>query len=257
MTVRWTYAFVDRPAPRFPEAVAFWAAVTGTRPSGPRGERGEFTTLVPDGGADACLKVQALDRGEADGGSGGVHLDLAVEDVGAFTAVAVAAGAVCVAGHAGWAVLRSPGGQMFCAVPWHGETVRPPVVDGCRADQVCLGSGPSAYDAEVVFWTRLTGWASVAGSRPEFHVLQSPPRSPARILLQRFDDEGPAVAHLDLACADRTAARARHEELGASHVATGPRWTVMRDPAGGVYCLTDRDPQTGILPGVRSRPRLP
>ena len=241
MTVRWTYVFVDRPAPSFERATRFWADVTGTRPSGPRGERGEFTTLVPDG-ADACLKVQALGSGD-----GGAHVDFAVEDVGAFTAVAVEAGASCVAGHGGWAVLRSPAGQLFCAVPWHGEAVRPPVVNGCRADQVCLGSGPSAYDAEAAFWTRLTGWTSVAGSRPEFHVLQPPAGSPARILLQRFDDEGPASAHLDLACADRTAVRTRHEELGASRVAAGPHWTVMRDPAGGVYCLTDRHPETGTL----------
>jgi hypothetical protein len=245
MTVRWTYAFLDRPARRFERAVGFWAAVTGTRPSGLRGERDEFTTLLHDG-ADACLKVQSLDSADGDV-EGGAHLDFAVEDVGAFVAAAREAGAGTVAEHEGWAVLRSPGGHLFCAVPWQGEAVRPPVVDGCRADQVCLGSSPSVHDAEVAFWARLTGWTSVAGSRPEFHVLQPPSGSPVRILLQRFTDEGPAAAHLDLACADRAATRARHEELGASHAATGARWTVMRDPAGGVYCITDRDPGTGTL----------
>jgi hypothetical protein len=30
-------------------------------------------------------------------------------------------------------------------------------------------------------------------------------------------------------------------------VADGARWVVMRDPAGGVYCLTARDPKTGGL----------
>ncbi|MHB9859155.1 VOC family protein [Streptomyces sp. YIM S03343] len=244
MTVRWTYAFLDRPGPHFERAVGFWAAVTGTRPSGLRGERGEFTTLLPDG-ADACLKVQSLTSD--DGGEGGAHLDLAVEDIGAFTAAALSAGAGCIAEHEGWAVLRSPGGQLFCAVPWQGETVRPPVAEGCRADQVCLGTGPSVHDAEIAFWSRLTGWATVAGSRPEFHVLQPPPGSPVRILLQRFAEDGPASAHLDMASADRAATRTRHEELGASYVATGPHWTVMRDPAGGVYCLTDRDPETGTL----------
>jgi hypothetical protein len=249
MTVRWTYAFLDRPARRFERAVGFWAAVTAARPSGLRGERDEFTTLLHDG-ADACLKVQSLDSPESGGESGhggGAHLDFAVEDVGAFVAAARDAGAGTVAEHDGWTVLRSPGGQLFCAVPWHGEAVRPPVVDGCRADQVCLGSSPSVHDTEVAFWTGLTGWTSLAGSRPEFRVLQPPPGSPLRILLQRFADEGPADAHLDLACADRAATRARHEALGASHAATGAHWTVMRDPAGGLYCLTDRDPGTGTL----------
>ena len=27
----------------------------------------------------------------------------------------------------------------------------------------------------------------------------------------------------------------------------GAHWTVLRDPAGGVYCLTARDPGTGTL----------
>lgn len=49
MIIRWTYAFADRPADRLAEARAFWTAVTGTRPSEPRGERGEFATLLPDG----------------------------------------------------------------------------------------------------------------------------------------------------------------------------------------------------------------
>ncbi|MGW4599676.1 hypothetical protein ACWEOA_30965 [Streptomyces sp. NPDC004457] len=83
MTIRWTYAFADRPAARLADACAFRTAVTGTRLSASRGEHGD------------------------------------------------------------WAVLRSPAGQAFCAVPWHGETVRPPVVSGSRPDQVCLGVPPS------------------------------------------------------------------------------------------------------------------
>jgi hypothetical protein len=138
---------------------------------------------------------------------------------------------------------------LFCAVRGHGEAVRPPVVAGSRLDQVCLDIPPSAYAAESDFWAALTGWERLTGSRPEFEVLRPPAGLPVRILLQRLDAERPASAHLDLACADVAEVRARHEELGAVAVHHGPHWSVMRDPAGGIYCLTGRDPQTGALPG--------
>ena len=243
--VRWTYAFVDRPAARFERACAFWTAVTGTGLSELRGEQGEFVTLVPEKG-DACVKVQ----GVADG-DGGAHLDFAVEDVPGFVEGALKLGAETAATYDGWAVLRSPAGQLFCAVPWHGESLRPPVVDGSRLDQVCVDVPPSAYEAEVAFWSGLLpDWTSRPGSRPEFHVVQPPPGLPIRILLQRLGEERAGSAHLDLACADIEATRVRHEELGAATVAHGKHWTVMRDPAGGTYCLTGRDPETGGLPSA-------
>ncbi|MFH0520844.1 VOC family protein [Streptomyces sp. M41] len=252
MSIRWTYAFVDRPAASFGLAHTFWTAVTDTRLSEFRGDQGEFVTLLPGGGADPCVKAQGVDTG-----AGGAHLDFAVDDVPRFIDSALRLGAGVAAEHEGWAVLRSPVGQLFCAVPWHQEAVRPPVVHGSRLDQVCLDVPPSVYEAEVAFWSALLdGWTSRPGSRPEFHVLAPPPGLPIRILLQRLDERGPggeeraACAHLDLACADIAATRARHEELGASFVAQGSHWTVMRDPAGGVYCLTGRDPETGGLPAA-------
>ncbi|MDC0768088.1 VOC family protein [Streptomyces sp. HD] len=264
MTIRWTYAFIDRPAASFGRAHAFWAAVTETRLSGFRGAKSEFVTLLPGGGADACVKAQGVDSG-----AGGAHLDLAVDDVPECVESALRLGAGVAAEHEGWAVLRSPAGQLFCAVPWHGESVRPPVVHGSRLDQVCVDVPPSLYGAEVAFWSALLdGWESAPGSLPEFHVLKPPPGMPVRILLQRLGEEGTggerpggerpgeerrASAHLDLACADIAATRARHEELGATFVTRGAHWTVMRDPAGGVYCLTGRDPETGGLP----RPQTP
>lgn len=246
--VLWAYAFIDRPRERLADAGAFWTAVTGTRLSEPRGPEREFATLLA-AGADACVKVQGVAAGE-----GGAHLDFCVADVPAFTGSALRLGARLVAGHEGWAVLRSPGGQSFCAVPWHGESLRPPVVRGSRLDQVCLDIPPSAYDAEVAFWAALLpDWEAGRGSRPEFRVLKPPPGLPVRILLQRLDGERPPAAHLDLACADIAATRARHEEAGASFVSEGAHWTVLRDPAGGVYCLTGRDPATGGLPRTGDR----
>ncbi|WP_053662108.1 VOC family protein [Streptomyces sp. MMG1121] len=247
MLIRWTYAFADRPADRLGEAGAFWTTVTGTRLSEPRGERGEFMTLLPDAatGADACVKLQGVAEGD-----GGAHLDLCVQDVREAAATARDLGADLVADHGDLVVLRSPAGQLFCVVAWHGEAVRPPVVAGGRLDQVCLDIPPSAYRAESDFWAGLTGWERLAGSRPEFEVLRPPAGLPVRILLQRLAAERPASAHLDLACADIGAVRARHERLGAVPVSHGPHWSVMRDPAGGVYCLTGRDPETGGLPGA-------
>lgn len=245
MSIRWTYAFVDRPAGSFARAHAFWTAVTDTRLSEFRGEQGEFVTLLPGGGADPCVKVQGVDSG-----AGGAHLDFAVDDVPDFLKSALRLGAGIAAEHEGWAVLRSPAGKLFCAVPWHGESVRPPVVRGSRLDQVCVDLPPSLYDAEVAFWSALLAdWTSVPGSRPEFHVLKPPTGLPLHILLQRLDEERPTSAHLDLACADVDATRARHEELGAAFVSQGAHWTVLRDPAGGTYCLTGRDPETGGLAG--------
>jgi hypothetical protein len=124
------------------------------------------------------------------------------------------------------------------------------VVHGSRLDQICLDVPPSVYDTEVAFWTGLlAGWESAPGSLPEFHVVKPPPGLPVRLLLQRLGSERPASAHLDFACADIEATRERHERLGARVVARGGHWTVMRDPAGGTYCLTGRDPETGGLPG--------
>lgn len=155
MRIRWTYAFIDRPAGSFGRAHAFWTAVTDTRLSGFRGEREEFVTLLPGGGADACVKAQGVGSGP-----GGAHLDFAVDDVPEFVKSARRLGAGTAAEHEGWAVLRSPAGQLFCAVPWHGESVRPPVVRGSRLDQVCLDVPPSIHDAEVAFWSALlTGWS--------------------------------------------------------------------------------------------------
>ncbi|NEA45928.1 VOC family protein [Streptomyces sp. SID10815] len=248
MSIRWTYAFVDRPAERFARALEFWTAVTGTRLSGLRGDEGEFVTLLP-GGSDACVKAQAVASGD-----GGAHLDLVGDDVPGLRAAAVRLGAAIVADHGDWAVLRSPGGQSFCAVPWDGESARPPVVRGSRLDQVCLDVPPSPWGAEVAFWSALLDdWESLPGSRPEFHVLTPPAGLPVRILLQRLDEERPATAHLDLACADLAATRADHERLGATRVADHPHWTVLRDPAGGLYCLTGRDPETGGLPAAGRR----
>ncbi|MDF6022763.1 VOC family protein [Streptomyces sp. JH34] len=241
--IRWMYAFIDRPVAAAATATAFWSAVTGTRASEPWGGQGEFTTLLADG-ADACLAVQTV------GGRGGLHPDLAVEDAPAFTARASELGAVVVGRRPELSVLRSPGGQAFCVVPWRGRLDRPPVVTHpggftSRLDQICLDVPPAVFAAELAFWTTLTGWDAAPGVHREFHTLRPPLDVPVHLLLQRLDEQRPASAHPDVACSDLVAGRALHERLGAAFVRDGDGWTVMRDPVGGVYCLTGRDPVTG------------
>jgi hypothetical protein len=239
--IRWVSAFIDRPAGGLDRATAFWAAATGTEPvpqSDPGFVRLHSTT------ADDWLEVQEVREGP-----GGAHLDLAVTDVPAFTAGAVEAGAAVVQDHGSWQVLRSPAGLGFCVAGWQGQHALPVALrtpDGTRTllDQVCLDVGPAAYDAEVRFWATLTGW-KLESLPPEFHRLTPVPRLPVQILLQRTDDEQPAAAHLDLSCSNIPAARSRHEQLGAALVEERPGWTVMRDPAGGTYCLTGRIPPGG------------
>ncbi len=72
------------------------------------------------------------------------------------------------------------------------------------------------------------------------------------MLLQRLGDDGWDLvsAHLDLASSDRAAETKRHERLGAviEQVRPGPGWTVLIDPTGARYCITDRDPRTGLVP---------
>ncbi len=242
--IRWCYAFVDRPRESYEAARAFWAAATGSTVSAPRGAHGEFATLLPPAG-DAYLKTQAV------GTAGGSHLDFATADVAGLVARAVDRGAQVTAEPGGYAVLRSPGGAVFCAVPWHGEVTRPAVVtapDGSRSrlDQVTVDVAPALFEAEVAFWAGLTGWASYPSDVPEFQLVKPGPEQPLRILVQRLAADRPTGMHPDLACADNRATRAVHEALGATVVGERLDWIVMRDPAGGLYCLTSRDPETGV-----------
>jgi len=116
-------------------------------------------------------------------------------------------------------------------------------------DQICLDIPADRYDEECVFWAELTGWEQHTGSRPEFRYLDRPAQIPLRLLLQRLDEPaGQVRAHLDLAATERAAEIARHVELGSTVLARFDRWTAMRDPVGLTYCITDRDPATGLLP---------
>ncbi|WP_067813273.1 VOC family protein [Nocardia inohanensis] len=241
MTIRWIWAFLDRPATQFDECAEFWSAVTGTTLSAKRGENSEFVTLLPDSGAPT-LKMQAVPDHAR------VHLDLDVDDVAAETERATRLGATLVLEHPDYMVLKSPHGMTFCltpASPSTGElapTVTGPDGDRSRLDQVCVDIGASDHEDEVRFWTELTGWHWRQGSLPEYSRLTADPALPIGLLLQRLEEDRPTSAHLDLACTDFEATAAWHEKLGARRVERGQGWLVMTDPAGQPYCLTGREP---------------
>lgn len=233
-------AFIDVPAPDFESSVTFWSAVSGCSPSARRGADEEFLTLVPPAG-DAHLRMQRV--GDA---SPRIHLDLHVPDPRAEADRAVALGAVEIADH-GYVVMRSPGGLTFCFVSHPAAEAAPParLADGSRSiiDQVTIDIPRSGFDAEAAFWQSLLGWPHVGSSYAEFERLVRPDDQALRVLLQRIGDDGPVRAHLDLACSSRERELLRHVGLGAKVLSDNDAWTVMSDPAGMAYCLTDRSPE--------------
>ncbi|KAA1419672.1 VOC family protein [Nocardioides humilatus] len=248
MSPSWITVFLDFASDGFEEGVGFWAAVTGYDVSASRGDTDQFATLLPANG-DAFLRVQRLDEG-----TDRIHLDLHTPDPRAAADAAAGLGASVVAEEGlGYVVLRSPGGLTFCFVP-HAAATRPgptawPGGQSSLIDQVCIDVPSSSYERECEFWRDLTGWEPRASAvSTDFSSLLRPDGQPFRILLQRLGEEaGPTRAHLDWATTDRAAETERHVALGARVVDTRPVWTVLADPNGRAYCLTDRDPETGML----------
>ncbi|WP_308220324.1 VOC family protein [Pimelobacter simplex] len=249
MSPFWVTAFLDNAAAHHHESVGFWQDVTGYAISAPRGDDGEFATLLPPNG-DAYLRVQRRHQG-----GDRIHLDLHVPDPQAAARSAVAAGATLVVDR-GYVVMASPGGFVFCFVP-SPASVRPRATEhgrgsASRVRQVALDVPPAAYRTELGFWTALTGWAQRASSVSDDFRFLVPPADhdqnrdqPLRLLLQRLgeaDASGAVRAHLDWGTTDRAAETERHLGLGAHVLAVHPHWTVLRDPVGRVYCLTDGDP---------------
>ena len=238
--IRWVDVFLDRPPGTLHAAVAFWSVVTGADPV-PQHDPG-FVRLRTAAGDD-WIEIQELRRGPA-----GTHPDVWVDDPAAFTGRARAAGADLITDHGEWLTLRSPAGLPFCVARWRGQGVRPRPFTGpggvtTRPHQICIDLAPAVFAGEVDFWATLTGWR-LEGDLGEFRRLRPEPPIPIRLLLQRLDEDRPVSAHLDVSCSDISAGRAWHESLGAAFVGQWPHWTTLRDPAGGVYCLTDGDPAT-------------
>ncbi len=241
--IRWAWIFLDTPGGDAERSWAFWSAVTGQELVDRRGAHDEFATLDPAEGG-AWVKLQAVAQG-----TGGVHLDLDVDDVHAAAGHAESLGARRL-GTIGdtVVVLRSPGGFVHCLTTWQGAAGQ--VRQGLASilDQVCLDVPRARWAAENAYWTDLTGWTWRPSDEPGFASVSGGPHLPLRILLQTLEEEqGEVRAHVDFACTDRRADVARHVAEGARVVAERSFWTVLEDPVGRVYCLTDRSPRPPVV----------
>lgn len=241
MTPFWVTAFLDLAPENHAAGLAFWRDVTGWEASPSRGDNGEFVTLVPPDGDDH-LRVQRLVSGPSR-----VHLDLHVEDarVAADQAVALGASEVAAPGHI---VMRSPGGFPFCYVSHRSSQPATattwPGGHTSLVDQVCLDLPDAGFDRELAFWLAVTGRELVGSIRPEFERLRRPADQGLELLVHRLGEPaGEVRGHLDIGCSDRSAETHRHLALGAAPVETYDAWTVLTDPAGSAYCITDREPR--------------
>jgi hypothetical protein len=175
-----------------------------------------------------------------------VHLDLHTDNVPGLVERARSLGATDIPGG-DVPVFASPGGLVFCAVEHVGEREVPTSVQwtsGQRSvvDQVCLDIPPSRYDAELAFWSALTGWERHdPDPDDEFERLSGV--GALQVLAQRLDSEAPAVtAHLDLRTDGVGFEVERHLALGATHMRDGRGWVTLADPSGLAYCVTGRTP---------------
>ncbi|WP_245923142.1 VOC family protein [Paractinoplanes atraurantiacus] len=233
--------FLDSPSR---VAEPFWQAVTGSGLSARRGPAGEFATLLPADG-DAYLRVQVLA-----GAPPRTHADLHVESVAEAAAEAVGRGAVVVLDEGDLVVVRSPAGVVFCLVPWHGEKRRPGAGRRSLVDQLCVDVPSALFEAEIEFWSGLTGWPRRPSDLPEFEHLERGAGMPLKLLFQRIGS-AEAGMHVDFACTDVDAEVRRHVELGASVVRRVPgQWTTLTDPVGREYCVTGRAPLPGNVGGA-------
>jgi len=147
-------------------------------------------------------------------------------------------------------VLTTPGGVVFCVVPWSGEKQRATPIDPRlphAVDQICLDVPHDYFEADIAFWSALTGWDVNAPNVPEFRSFDQPESLPLRILIQQLgkDDTGGARAHLDMSCGEHVGELTRvHAAAGASVLDEHKFWTILEDPVGQQYCLTARKPAT-------------
>ncbi|MBB5868681.1 catechol 2,3-dioxygenase-like lactoylglutathione lyase family enzyme [Allocatelliglobosispora scoriae] len=116
-----------------------------------------------------------------------------------------------------------------------------------RLSKIVVDVPAAVHDTEVAFWRGALGVPLTRFERfPDFHGAEL--TADGFGLLTQEIKEGEPRVHVDIHTTDRAAEVARLVALGAAVVDDGPHWTVMRDPAGLVFCVVpdpDVDEKTG------------
>jgi hypothetical protein len=106
-----------------------------------------------------------------------------------------------------------------------------------RLSRIVVDAPSARHDQELTFWREALGAPlTPAPHFPEFHRAPLSGDGQLGLLVQRLDD-GPARVHLDIHTTDRPAEVARLVALGATVLDDGEHWSILRDPAGLVFCV--------------------
>jgi Glyoxalase-like domain len=111
-----------------------------------------------------------------------------------------------------------------------------------RVAKVVIDVDGEDHDATLDFWSGAIGREfGRMPLFPEYHGAGLTGCGDMSILVQRLAD-GPARMHLDIHTDDRPAEVDRLRKLGAVVDNETDRWTVMRDPAGLLFCVISDPP---------------
>lgn len=233
MTLRLRNVQVDVPPERYDEVVSFWAAAFG---ASPRATDGPYTHL--DGvRAEFGVHLQRLRQGPAR-----YHLDLEADDVEAATDRVAGLGATLVGRGSDGPVFRDPAGTLFCICPT-GQVQEVAARDPARAylDAVVIDVPAPLEEATATFWAAAFDVAPFERQHPGDPYLWS---DGLRSSVGAYDlgvqslPEGEAARlHLDTVCGDVEREVRRLTDLGARSVSQLPRWQVLADPVGDLFCV--------------------
>lgn len=112
---------------------------------------------------------------------------------------------------------------------------------------ICLDFPDDSHDAARDFWGTALGTSMRPAKHfPEYTVFEHP-ASLTNVFVQHIDEGGPRV-HFDIESDDQSAEVTRLVAAGAQIVAeqqdasqTMGDWTIMRDPAGVLFCVVKAD----------------
>jgi hypothetical protein len=112
-----------------------------------------------------------------------------------------------------------------------------------RLSEAVIDVPAGNHDREMAFWSAAAGQPPAQSDvHPEYHRIELG-RQHFGLLIQRLDD-GPGRVHLDVHTDDLDAEVSRLERLGAERVQQVKAWWIMRDPAGLLFCVVPKPPDS-------------